>query len=884
MTKPTAVQNDTYSKFSSPQDVADTSLGHDPCNSAAGTDPGGAFFQSLFEISGNGIAVAQDGRFVIANQAFATIFGYGTAGELLANATIDALVAPDHQERFGLVMQACMGQDRTPVELDFKATHARDNGGIWLNCSLSRIGWQGKTAALVTVTDITARRKAAAETKKNEELFRTLLDNTATPISLKGADGKYIFSNSIYAEHRGMSADEIIGKKTHDIFPKAMADSLVAEDEELFRTGKLVRSWAHADTEDGHKRVYLGIKFPVFDDTGKPVALGTVHTDMTDLKTAQDQLTTAIEGISEGFAMFGPDDKLTLFNSKYLEMFPRIKSHIKKGITFQELMRHLSDSGQIRLNGADAGQWVADRVRIHNETLEPIEFQLDDGRWIRVEEQRTQDGGRVGVRTDITALKQRERELADKTSLIESTFDAMDAGIAKFDKDMNMIAYNRRFLELLEYPPDICKPGENFEKIVRYNAERGSFGPGDIDELVKARMSHARTQKRFVEERVRPDGTVIEMRRRPTLEGGFISTFTDITERKTYEKQIVELATFPEQSPWPVLRFTLDGTLLYANKASGYFMDDLGNPRTGEKGNDVWQVYFDEVAETGNSKEIEYNCGERIFSVLFAPASGYDYINVYARDITEARNSQAQLVQASKLVTLGEMATGMAHELNQPLNIIRIASESTREFIHDGLASDDFVLNKLDRISGQTERAAAIIDHMRIFGRADVGPAKPFDVVETMKAAAGLIREQIKLRDISFELVLPDCCRQVEGHPVQLEQVILNILGNARDAIDERITKTHDAEGYTGKIIASVEDDTEANRVLVKFWNTGEIPSETIDRIFEPFFTTKEVGKGTGLGLSISYGIIKEMNGNILAENVDGGAQFTIVLPIATSK
>jgi PAS domain S-box-containing protein len=252
------------------------------------------------------------------------------------------------------------------------------------------------------------------------------------------------------------------------------------------------------------------------------------------------------------------------------------------------------------------------------------------------------------------------------------------------------------------------------------------------------------------------------------------------------------------------------------------------------------------------------------------------------QDITERRLVQAELIQASKMATLGEMATAVAHELNQPLNIIRIASDSAIDVLETEDTDRDFLCSKFERISRQTERAASIIDHMRIFGRKTGDEPSTFDPRETLQGALSLMGEQLRLREIEVVKKLPESCRKVKGHGVQIEQVVVNLLTNARDAI-EQCRRGGGCGGATpeSRIFLEVLDDglDDNLRILVRD-HGGGVPERLIGRVFEPFFTTKEVGKGTGLGLSISYGIVTEMGGVLEIENIDGGACVTISLPV----
>lgn len=241
-------------------------------------------------------------------------------------------------------------------------------------------------------------------------------------------------------------------------------------------------------------------------------------------------------------------------------------------------------------------------------------------------------------------------------------------------------------------------------------------------------------------------------------------------------------------------------------------------------------------------------------------------------DITENKQIQEQLIQSSKMATLGEMATGVAHELNQPLNVIRMAVHNIKRRSDQNKADPEYLTQKLDKVEKQVERAAAIIDHMRIFGRKP-GEGKPqmLDAMKMVNGSLSLIGEQLRLSMIEVAVDGPENCRPFRGHQVQIEQVLLNLLTNARDALRDT------TEG--GKHIGiTVQDSKEAISISIEDSGCG-IEPEVLPRIFEPFYTTKEVGQGTGLGLSISYGIITDMGGSITAENIGDGARFVVTLP-----
>jgi len=266
---------------------------------------------------------------------------------------------------------------------------------------------------------------------------------------------------------------------------------------------------------------------------------------------------------------------------------------------------------------------------------------------------------------------------------------------------------------------------------------------------------------------------------------------------------------------------------------------------------------------------------------LWTDSGQYAGTFAFITDISEEKRARAQLIQTAKLATLGEMATGVAHELNQPLNVIHMAAESALEQVEDGRLEGDFLVRKLQRIAAQSERAAAIIDHMRIFGRRAEEEPQPFDPREVAVDALRLMGEQLRLAEIAVSVDVSKPCPKVLGHAVLLEQVLINVLNNARDAIAAAPRSAHaEARKSRREIKLEVEGDAVSGVAKIMVGDSGGgIPKDVIERIFEPYFTTKEIGKGTGLGLSVSYGIIRDCGGTLEAANVDDGARITISLP-----
>lgn len=250
-------------------------------------------------------------------------------------------------------------------------------------------------------------------------------------------------------------------------------------------------------------------------------------------------------------------------------------------------------------------------------------------------------------------------------------------------------------------------------------------------------------------------------------------------------------------------------------------------------------------------------------------------------DNTKRRAAERAIYQASKLITLGEMATGIAHELNQPLGTIGLAVDNLVARLEAGKASDSYLRRTLRRIGQHVERAAAIVDHMRIFGRRSEGRATPLDPVEAIEGALTIAEAYLRTSGITLKRNYAAGALLAKAERTLVEQILLNLLANARDAI---LDDQAGGPDHGGEIRISVrpEDD---NKVAIIVSNNGHgIPPAILDRIFEPFFTTKAVGKGTGLGLALSYGIATDLGGDLRARNTGRGVEFTLVLPAAKAE
>jgi two-component system C4-dicarboxylate transport sensor histidine kinase DctB len=231
------------------------------------------------------------------------------------------------------------------------------------------------------------------------------------------------------------------------------------------------------------------------------------------------------------------------------------------------------------------------------------------------------------------------------------------------------------------------------------------------------------------------------------------------------------------------------------------------------------------------------------------------------------REAQAELVHAGKMAVLGQMSATVAHELSQPLTAIQTYLASTRLFAQRGDLGQ--VFQNLGLIDDLNRRMVHIASHLKTFSRKDGGPRQPVYLTRAVERALMLLEARVRSEKVAVtRSIPPEAC--VLGDEIRLEQVFVNLFGNALDALKSSSLKRL-------SITVRAEDD---RWIVVVADNGTGIAPEHARHLFDPFFTTKEVGEGLGIGLSLSDGIVRDIGGTITAENgPDGGAQFIVNLP-----
>ena len=234
---------------------------------------------------------------------------------------------------------------------------------------------------------------------------------------------------------------------------------------------------------------------------------------------------------------------------------------------------------------------------------------------------------------------------------------------------------------------------------------------------------------------------------------------------------------------------------------------------------------------------------------------------------TALTETHAQLIQSEKLAAFGQLGAGIAHEVKNPMTGILGCAQLMLQTVE----KDSDIRQDLELIEKETKRCKSIIDSLLRFARQEKAAFEPTAIDAVIEDTVAIVRHQLELHQVKIEARIEPDLPQVNGNHNQLQQVLMNMIMNAQQAM----------AGERGRVTVEARAD-EDDRIEICISDTGPgIPQQSLDRLFEPFFTTKPGGKGTGLGLSVSFGIIKDHGGEIAPENrADGGAMFVIQLPV----
>jgi PAS domain S-box-containing protein len=521
--------------------------------------------------------------------------------------------------------------------------------------------------------------------------------------------------------------------------------------------------------------------------------------------------------------------------------------------------------------------------------------------------------------------------------MLQAGLDLLDQGITVFDANLRLVAWNLPFLQLLDFPEELARVGTPFERFIRYNAERGEYGPGDPKIQVAERVAAAANFAPHITERQRPNGRVLLLRGEPLLHKGFVTLYSDITEQRYIENltehQNIQLEERVRRrtaqlenananltransentritaalrrseerlrlinDTIPILIGYVDKNEVYQYANKGY-SDWYGHPEGGVTGRAVREVIGEQVygqvrepvrkALGGQQMTYEYQMerqGQTVFarSTLvpeFTPEGETLGFFVFSHEITEQKRMQAALVQAQKMEAIGQLTGGLAHDFNNLLTVVIGNLAALQDHRPDDAEVNEFVEPAL--LSAR--RGVQLIKRLLTFSRQQPLEPEAVDIGRLIGGLSKLVRRSLP-ESVAVSTDISGGSVHALVDPGQLESALLNFALNSRDAMPEGGRLHIAARAVELSTDAAAFDVTPGQYALIEVVDNGcGMDAATLARAYEPFFTTKRFGLGSGLGLSMAYGFVKQSGGGISIQSQAGqGTTVLMVLPLTT--
>ena len=847
--------------------------------------------RTLSDESPVGICIMQDGKLCYVNSTVLIALGY-TADELVGKHSLE-IVAPEDKEN---VRDNTIKMIKGELSSPYQFRVIRKNGSVvWVMGMVKSIQYHGKPATLGNYMEIAERKQGMQAPRKSEERYRSILDEMEEGYYEVDLAGSFTFVNDAMCRILGYSRDELIGMNYRTYTPKEDVKRIFEAYNRVYRTRESLKWFPMVEIrKDGTRLLVEDSVLPITNGKGKVVGFRGISRDVTECKRMEEALRDSerkLRLISENsrdiICLHGPDER-------YVYVSPACKQIL--GYEPEELtgtnpweLVHPEDLDALQREGHEKalhGIPVLLSYRIRKKSGEYV--------WFESVSQVLRDhagnvSGFVTSSRDITERKQAEEALRQSEEGYRTILEEMEDSYFEVDLGGHLtfltnamcrdLGYSREELMGKSYKDftvqeDVESLFRAFNKVYRTGVPNKGFPwktirKDGVQGFVEASISPVRNDK----------GEIIRLR----------GVGRDITERKRAEEKLRQ----SEENYRTLFNSSVIGTIVLDAKTMRVVMANqaaakmLGFSSIEEvSGTDPREFVHpedrDEILEAAKKGLIDGNPQQtrnlRVITKdgreIWISATGARITHqgrsaglISFADITEQKLQNDKLMITDRLASVGELAAGAAHELNNPLASIIGLSELLME-----KNTPNYIRKDLSIIRDEARRAANVTSNLLTFARKH----RPVKQVTQINA---IIEEVLRLRAYAHR----SNCIQVERHltpdlpemlidPFQMQQVFLNIVINAEYFMMQahnRGTLTITTERQDGSMRISFADDGPG------------IPPENLRRIFDPFFTTKEAGKGTGLGLSICHGIVAAHGGQIYARSQLGkGATICVELPI----
>ncbi len=755
-----------------------------------------------------------------------------------------------------------------------------------------------------------AARIEAAQTQQ-EQLIHSLLDSTTDAIFVKDCAGRYLLCNKAALQFIGKPKEELIGRDDRAAFPPEDAQRLMTEDRSIFESGGTIHCEEQITSLEGQSLYFMVSKGALRDREGRVTGLFGIARDITRQRLDEEQLhrhRILLQRTSRLARVGGWEfDPLTRQLS-WTEECARIHDLQPTGKTsVDHWLAHFR--GEHRRAIEKAFQQALESGQPYDLELEIISAK-GVHKWVRTQGEPVMEEGRVvymyGVLQDITDRKQAETALHDSEMRRSLALEAAQMGTWEWDMTCDRIACSEALESLWGYAPGTF-PGTR-------EAFTSRIYPDDLPHMQRIAEEARQARRPFRSEYrvVQPDGSLrwVASHGRHLFDDQdsairLLGVAFDISEGKKTQEALREsearFRMLVEGAPEGIF-VEAEGRFLFVNPAMVRLLgaagpgDLVGTELIGRIAQEYRQAVQDRIRSQCQSGGVplllahEYLRldGTRVpvetTSVAFS-FHGRDGCLVFVRDVTSRREAEArqeglrnQLQQAQKMESIGRLAGGVAHDFNNMLSIIL----GYGEIIFNGLPAQDPLVEKVKEILNAATRSAALTRQLLAFSRKQTLQPVVMGLNAVVRNLEKMLRRLIG-EDVRLELSLARDLAPVMVDPGQVEQVIMNLAVNARDAMPQGgrlVFETQNVE-LDDAFVATHAGVVAGRYVMLAVSDTGSgMKKEILEKIFEPFFTTKEKGKGTGLGLATVYGILKQSGGSIWAySEVGQGTCFKIYLP-----